>query len=60
MKGCDVLILLDNIILFRMEKDVFGNVNLVCGFDVIDRMKVVVEKICFKIVFCVDLFVIVV
>lgn len=42
-----------------LEKFVFLNDRFVRGYEVIDVIKVVLEKVCFRIVLCVDILVIV-
>ncbi|CAA7052146.1 unnamed protein product [Microthlaspi erraticum] len=54
VNGCDASILLDNSTSFRTEKDAAPNVNSARGFDVIDRMKAEVERLCPRTVSCAD------
>jgi peroxidase len=55
VNGCDGSILLDNTTTFVSEKFAFGNVNSVRGFDVIDRIKTTLEKVCPRTVSCADI-----
>ncbi|KAF8054137.1 hypothetical protein N665_1345s0010, partial [Sinapis alba] len=54
VNGCDASILLDNSTSFRTEKDAAPNANSARGFDVIDRMKVELERACPRTVSCAD------
>ncbi|KFK36735.1 hypothetical protein AALP_AA4G162800 [Arabis alpina] len=54
VRGCDASILLDNSTSFRTEKDAAPNANSARGFNVIDRMKVELERFCPGIVSCAD------
>lgn len=47
--------MLDNTTTFVSEKFAFGNVNSVRGFEVIDRVKTALEKVCPRTVSCADI-----
>lgn len=54
VRGCDASVLLDSSPSFRSEKDALPNANSARGFNVVDRMKVALEKACPKTVSCAD------
>ncbi|PIA32648.1 hypothetical protein AQUCO_04400082v1 [Aquilegia coerulea] len=53
--GCDASVLLDNSVAFLSEKQAVPNLNSLRGFEVIDRIKAILEEACPKIVSCADL-----
>ncbi|KAG7569633.1 hem peroxidase [Arabidopsis thaliana x Arabidopsis arenosa] len=55
VRGCDASILLDNSTSFRTEKDAAPNANSARGFNVVDRMKVALERACPRTVSCADI-----
>ncbi|KAM7261565.1 hypothetical protein ACFE04_020642 [Oxalis oulophora] len=55
VQGCDASVLLDNSTKFETEKDAFGNINSLRGFDVVDHIKVALEKACPQVVSCADI-----
>ncbi|CAH8387171.1 unnamed protein product [Eruca vesicaria subsp. sativa] len=55
VNGCDASILLDNSTSFRTEKDAAPNANSARGFDVIDKMKTEIERVCPRTVSCADI-----
>lgn len=56
MQGCDASILLDNTTTIFSEKLAIPNRNSVRGFDVIDRIKYEVDKVCQgPVVSCADI-----
>lgn len=54
-----MLLLINSMLNNVVEKDVGVNL-IVWGFDIIDVIKIVVEKICFGKVLCVDIIVLVI
>ena len=50
MQGCDASVLLAG-----NERNAFGNVGSLRGFDVIDKIKATVEQSCKRIVSCADI-----
>ncbi|XP_021891172.1 peroxidase E5-like [Carica papaya] len=55
VNGCDGSLLLDNSPTIDSEKQSLGNNNSVRGFDVVDRMKSQLEKVCPGVVSCADI-----
>ena len=56
MQGCDASILLDQTSTIDSEKNAGANVNSARGFEVIDRIKSEVDKICGRpVVSCADI-----
>lgn len=56
MKGCDVLILLN----YKGSERKVKVSKILWGFEVIEDVKKVVEEKCLGVVFCVDIFIVVV
>ncbi|MCL7025208.1 hypothetical protein MKW94_015467 [Papaver nudicaule] len=56
VNGCDASVLLDSTSSIDGEKGAFSNVNSVRGFDVVDRIKAAVDKVCGpQVVSCADI-----
>jgi peroxidase len=55
LQGCDASILLDDSSTIESEKSARPNVNSVRGFEIIDKAKSEVEKVCPGIVSCADI-----
>ena len=55
MQGCDGSILLDDTSSFTGEKNAGPNRNSARGFEVIDKIKSAVEKVCPGVVSCADI-----
>ncbi|XP_068651299.1 peroxidase 20 [Aristolochia californica] len=53
--GCDASVLLDNGVGVASEKDAGPNLNSLRGFDVVDKIKFLLEKACPGTVSCADL-----
>lgn len=54
LQGCDGSILLDDTSSFTGEQRATPNLNSVRGYEVIDKIKEAVEKVCPNIVSCAD------
>jgi hypothetical protein len=54
-QGCDASILLDETSSIQSEKTALGNLNSARGYNVIDKAKTEVEKICPGVVSCADI-----
>lgn len=59
MQGCDASVLLDDAGDIISEKNAVPNLNSLRGFDVIDRIKAVLEEACPLTVSCADILAIV-
>jgi hypothetical protein len=55
LQGCDASILLDETPSIQSEKTALGNLNSARGYNVIDKAKTEVEKICPGVVSCADI-----
>ncbi|KAK4750147.1 hypothetical protein SAY87_027596 [Trapa incisa] len=55
VNGCDGSLLLDDTSSFIGEKNAAPNINSVRGFDVVDKIKSAVEKVCPGVVSCADI-----
>ncbi|KAJ6713436.1 PEROXIDASE 72-RELATED [Salix purpurea] len=55
VNGCDASLLLDNSDTIVSEKEAGGNNNSARGFDVVDRMKALLESACPATVSCADI-----
>jgi peroxidase len=55
LQGCDASILLDDSSTIESEKSALPNVNSVRGFEIIDKAKSEVEKVCPGVVSCADI-----
>ncbi|KAK2351038.1 cationic peroxidase [Trifolium repens] len=55
VQGCDASILLDDSSTIESEKSALPNVNSVSGFEIIDKAKSEVEKVCPGVVSCADI-----
>jgi len=55
LQGCDASILLDETTSIQSEKTALGNLNSARGYNVIDKAKTEVEKICPGVVSCADI-----
>lgn len=55
LQGCDGSILLDDTSSITGEKNANANKNSARGFEVIDQIKLAVEKVCPGIVSCADI-----
>ncbi|KAL9402828.1 hypothetical protein Peur_006677 [Populus x canadensis] len=55
VQGCDASILLDETSSIQSEKTALGNLNSARGYNVIDKAKTEVEKICPGVVSCADI-----
>jgi len=55
VQGCDGSILLDDTSSFTGEKNAGPNKNSARGFEVIDKIKSAVEKVCPGVVSCADI-----
>ncbi|KAJ6909151.1 lignin-forming anionic peroxidase-like [Populus alba x Populus x berolinensis] len=55
VQGCDASILLDETSSIQSEKSALGNLNSARGYNVIDKAKTEVEKICPGVVSCADI-----
>lgn len=55
VQGCDASILLDETPSIQSEKTALGNLNSARGYNVIDKAKTEVEKICPGVVSCADI-----
>ncbi|KAK9094569.1 hypothetical protein Scep_026038 [Stephania cephalantha] len=55
VKGCDSSILLDTHRHVVSEKQAGPNLNTVRGFDVIEKIKVIIEEACQQTVSCIDI-----
>ncbi|KAL9365709.1 hypothetical protein Peur_043582 [Populus x canadensis] len=55
VQGCDASILLDETTSIQSEKTALGNLNSARGYNVIDKAKTEVEKICPGVVSCADI-----
>jgi peroxidase len=56
IQGCDASILLDSTSAFDSEKNANPNINSIRGFEVIDRIKLEVDKACGRpVVSCADI-----
>ncbi|PNT22227.2 hypothetical protein POPTR_008G022248v4 [Populus trichocarpa] len=55
VQGCDASILLDETLSIQSEKTALGNLNSARGYNVIDKAKTEVEKICPGVVSCADI-----
>ncbi|KAF9625881.1 hypothetical protein IFM89_027658 [Coptis chinensis] len=53
--GCDASVLLDNSVGIVSEKEAVPNLNSLRGYEVIDRIKALLEEACPKTVSCADL-----
>ena len=58
LQGCDASILLDETPSIQSEKTALGNLNSARGYNVIDKAKTEVEKICPGVVSCADIIVV--
>ena len=54
-QGCDGSVLLDDTSAFKGEKNALPNKNSVRGFEVIDKIKSALEKVCPSTVSCTDI-----
>ncbi|XWS13073.1 hypothetical protein CRYUN_Cryun36dG0006200 [Craigia yunnanensis] len=56
VNGCDGSLLLDSTSTFESEKNARGNLNSVRGFEVVDQIKVEVDRVCGRpVVSCADI-----
>lgn len=55
MKGCDASVLLNDTATFTGEQKALPNVNSLRGFDVIEKIKSTLEKLCPGAVSCADI-----
>ncbi|XP_022133421.1 peroxidase 10 isoform X1 [Momordica charantia] len=55
VNGCDGSVLLDDTSTFKGEKNALPNMNSIRGFEVIDNIKAVLERVCPSVVSCTDI-----
>lgn len=55
VQGCDGSVLLDDTSTFKGEKNALPNKNSVRGYEVIDSIKAVLERVCPSVVSCTDI-----